>query len=151
MTPPPTQFHLRTSQRSFAPPSAPLAGVSEVQSAVVNDSPVDCQSRDRIARRQLSAQLTEGLSYHKNYTPPVCFTASSLRRLHFHFPLRGGQATSASLGICKSAARYPIYPHCPNGSPVSYASWPFFGAFYGLRQSRFFVAFVQQNEKILPS
>jgi len=28
--------------------------------AVVNDSPVDCQSRDRIARRQLSAKLTGG-------------------------------------------------------------------------------------------
>ena len=56
----------------------------------MNDSPVDCQSRDRIARRQLSAQLTEGLSYLKNYTPPVCFAASSLRRLRFAFPLRGG-------------------------------------------------------------
>jgi hypothetical protein len=29
--------------------------------AVVNDSPVGCQSRDRVARRQLSAELTEGL------------------------------------------------------------------------------------------
>ena len=28
--------------------------------AVVNDSPVDCQSRDRAARRRLSAKLTEG-------------------------------------------------------------------------------------------
>ena len=29
--------------------------------AVVNDSPVGCQSRDRAARRRLSAKLTEGL------------------------------------------------------------------------------------------
>ena len=28
--------------------------------AVVNDSPVDCQSRNRAARRRLSAKLTEG-------------------------------------------------------------------------------------------
>ena len=28
--------------------------------AVVNDNPVDCQSRDRAARRRLSAKLTEG-------------------------------------------------------------------------------------------
>ena len=28
--------------------------------AVVNDSPVDCQSRDRATRRWLSAKLTEG-------------------------------------------------------------------------------------------
>ena len=28
--------------------------------AGVNDSPVDCQSRDRAARRRLSAKLTEG-------------------------------------------------------------------------------------------
>ena len=28
--------------------------------AVVNDSPVDCQSRDRAARRRLSAKLTAG-------------------------------------------------------------------------------------------
>ena len=28
--------------------------------AVVNNSPVDCQSRDRAARRRLSAKLTEG-------------------------------------------------------------------------------------------
>ena len=27
---------------------------------VVNDSPVDCQSRNRAARRRLSAKLTEG-------------------------------------------------------------------------------------------
>ena len=27
---------------------------------MVNDSPVDCQSRDRAARRRLSAKLTEG-------------------------------------------------------------------------------------------
>ena len=29
--------------------------------AGVNDSPVDCQSRDRTARRRLAAKLTEGL------------------------------------------------------------------------------------------
>ncbi len=30
---------------------------------VVNDSPVGCQSRDRIRRSELSAKLTEGLLY----------------------------------------------------------------------------------------
>ena len=30
--------------------------------AVVNDSPVDCQSRDRTARRRLAAELTGGLT-----------------------------------------------------------------------------------------
>ena len=28
--------------------------------AVVNDSPVDCQSRDRVARKQLAAKLIGG-------------------------------------------------------------------------------------------
>ena len=52
MTPPTIPFHPRTSRD---PPhhSAPLIG-------------------------ELSAQLTEGLSYLKNHTPPVCFAASPL-------------------------------------------------------------------------
>ena len=45
----------------------------------VNDSPVDCQSRDRNRHSDLSAELTEGLT-----TPPS-------RRSAAHLPLhRGG-------------------------------------------------------------
>ena len=42
-----------------APSRLPLRGKRSAV-AVVNDSPVDCQSRDRAARRRLSAKLTEG-------------------------------------------------------------------------------------------
>ena len=34
----------------------PSPGVSEAQSAVVNNSPVGCQSRDRAAHRRLSRE-----------------------------------------------------------------------------------------------
>ena len=69
MTPPPTQFHLRTPNDP-PHPSAPLIG-------------------------ELSAQLTEGLSYPKNLTPPVCFAASSLRR-----------ARSAALTVHRTVIHY---------------------------------------------
>ena len=44
---------------------------------------------------ELSAQLTEGLSWLKNHKPPVCFTASSLRR-----------ARSAALTVHRTVIHY---------------------------------------------
>ena len=48
-------FHISFSF-SAALPKAPLVRGKRSAVAVVNDSPVDCQSRDRIARRRLSAE-----------------------------------------------------------------------------------------------
>ncbi|MBQ6875203.1 MAG: hypothetical protein IJN46_03080, partial [Lachnospiraceae bacterium] len=53
--PPPHPDNLRTQR-------PPCVKGKRSAVAVVNDSPVDCQSRDRVARRRLSAKLTEGLS-----------------------------------------------------------------------------------------
>ncbi|MBR2896736.1 MAG: hypothetical protein IKC04_02465, partial [Oscillospiraceae bacterium] len=45
------------SARSATRKKAPSDEGKRSVVAVVNDSPVDCQSRDRIARRQLSSRL----------------------------------------------------------------------------------------------
>ena len=45
--------------------------------AGVNDSPVDCQSCDGIARRRLSAQPTGGVFYRRSNTPSVMLTHDS--------------------------------------------------------------------------
>ena len=59
--------------------------------AGVNDSPVDCQSRDRTARRRLSAKLTEGLSFQPRLHQNRRIDNPSVTASPCHLPLhRGG-------------------------------------------------------------
>jgi len=64
------KFRLQFVFLFCAAPRAPSDEGKRSAVAVVNDSPVDCQSRDRIARRQLSAKLTGGEKKLPFFTTP---------------------------------------------------------------------------------
>ena len=57
---------------------APLSEGKRSAVAVVNDSPVGCQSRDRAARRRLSPQVTGGVFHQWKHTPSTASRSPSL-------------------------------------------------------------------------
>ena len=104
----------------------PLSEGKQSAVAVVNDSPVDCQSCDRAARRRLSAKLTGGVSHRQKNTPSTTSWSPSLKE--------GGKAVRHPLFLSFLADVYKFDPD------VNFAGFAFFiDAETPDRQDAFFV------------